>query len=44
MAERAERYVGYAQLARGVDEAIGLVQRLECRVLGLQSVDLGDCA
>ena len=43
MSERAVRYVGHAELARGVNEAVGLVQRLEGRVLGLKSIDFGDC-
>lgn len=42
MSERAVRYVSYAELAGRVEQAIGLVQRLKSRVLGLERIDLGN--
>lgn len=44
MSERAVRYVGDVELLCSCDQVVGLVQSLESRVLGLDSIDLGDCA
>lgn len=42
MAERRVSDVCDTQLLCGIDQAIGLVESLERRVLGLKSIDLGD--
>jgi hypothetical protein len=43
VAERAVSYVGDVELSGGINEAVGLVEGFEGRVLGLDGVDSGDC-
>lgn len=43
VAQRAVGHIGDAQLARRVNQPVGLVERLKGRVLGLDGVNGGDC-
>lgn len=43
MAEGAEGDEGHAQPLGGVDEPVGLVDRLEGRILSLDGIYLGNC-
>ena len=42
MSKRAVCHVGYPKFPRGIDETVGLVDCLECRIFSLEGIDLRD--
>lgn len=42
VAEGTVSHVGDPELSRGVNQAVSFMNRLECRILGLESINFGD--
>lgn len=43
VAEGTVGHVSDPELSRGVDQAVGFMNRLECGILSLESINFGDC-